>query len=473
MKLKESFDDCMSMLGCLSILVIFFSVCGYVCYMSLFENTIGIWGWLIGGVLLVVTLVIAWIVLVGLWHLIKDEWEARKNPKEDGDSTPPEEARRPVDSYEAAVLPQAQPQPEVSDSGIVPESHEGNRTETVSKTSWIKLVLDGLFVLAWACTVLLQYQCSRDEKQSEEPKTAVICSEGMTAYIAKDYDAAVEKFAKAAERGSAKAKYMLGICYYDGTGDDKNWDVAFRCFYEAAKQDYPDALYRLGVCCEQAVGTERDMGKALICWLKAAKFGHAEAQFRAGELAIDEFGENDDGIAWLRKSAEQGNPFAMRRLGLVFEEKDKAESDEWYRKAAETLYKEAKQGDARAQFELGGLYRDGFGVSKDAAEADKWFKLAAKNYRAAAEQGDPDAQCTLGEFYQQGVGVEKDEAEAVKWFRTAAEHGFMKGKTLLGMALFEGKGVKKDEAEGVRWLREAAEQGDETAEDYLAGHKSP
>ena len=459
MKLKDSFDDCMSMLGCLSILVIFFSFGGYVCHTLLFENTIGIWGWLIGGVLLVVTLVIAWIVLVGLWHLIKDDWEARKNPKEDGDSMPPEEARCPVDPYEAAVLPQARSE-EVG--GDAPESHEDSWT--ISKTSWIKTVL-GLFV--FACTVLLQYQCSRDEKQSEETRTAVICSDGMTAYIAKDYDVAVEKFAKAAERGSAKAKYMLGICRYDGTGVDKDWDAAFRCFYEAAKLDYPDALYRLGVCCEQAVGTERDMGKALICWVKAAKLGHAESQFRAGELAIDEFGEYDDGIEWLRKSAEQGNPFAMRRLGSVFEAKDKAESDEWYRKAADALYKTAKQGDPRAQFELAGLYRDGLGVKKDSAEADKWFELAAKTCRAAADQGNPDAQCTLGGLYQKGLGVVKNDAEAVKWFRKATEQGFMKGKTLLGMAYFEGKGVKKDEAEGIRWLREAAEQGDEAAEDYL------
>lgn len=468
MKLKDSFNDyCMSMLGCLSGLVIFFWIGGYVCYMSLFKNTIGIWGWLIGGVLLFVLPVIAWIVLVGLWNLIKDAGEGRNKTEEDGDSTPPEEARRPVDPYEAAVLPQ--PQPEAVENAGAPQRHASPRT--VSKMSRVMIVLYWLFVLAY--TAFFMYDCSRDEKQSEETKTAAICSDGMTAYVAKDYDAAVEKFTKAAERGSVKAKYMLGICYYDGTGDDKNWDVAFRCFYEAAKLDYPDALYRLGVCCEQAIGTERDMGKALICWLKAAKLGHVESQFRAGELAIDEFGEYDEGVEWLRRSAEQGNPFAMRFLGFVFEKKDKAESDDLYRKAAEGLYKIAKQGEPRAQFELGGLYRDGLGVPKDSAEADKWFKFAAKNYRAAAEQGDPDAQCTLGGLYQKGVGVEKDEAEAVKWFRTAAEQGFMKGKTLLGMALFEGKGVKKDEAEGVRWLREAAEQGDETAEDYLAGQKSP
>ena len=463
MKLKESFDDCMSMLGCLSIVVIFFSVCGYVCYRSLFENTIGIWGWLIGTVLLLVMTAIAWILLVGLWYHIKDAWEKRKNPKGNGDSMPPEGSGRPVDPYEAAVLPQTRP--EARKNAGAPEDHEVNLAKTASPKTLFMTV--GYWLVALATTVFWMYDCSRDEKEEEEPKTAIICSDGMTAYIAKDYDAAVEKFAKAAERSSARAKYMLGVCYYDGTGVGKDRDVAFRCFYEAAKLDCPDALYRLGVCYEQAVGTERDMEKALFCWLKAAKLGHAESQFRAGELAIDEFGEYDDGIEWLRKSAEQGNPYAMRRLGLVFEKKDKAESDDWYRKAADALYKTAKQGDPRAQFELAGLYRDGLGVKKDSAEADKWFELAAKTCRAAADQGNPDAQCTLGGLYQKGLGVVKNDAEAVKWFRKATEQGFMKGKTLLGMAYFEGKGVKKDEAEGIRWLREAAEQGDEAAEDYL------
>ena len=466
MKLKESFDNCMAMLGCLSVLVIFFSFGGYVCHTLLFENTVGIWGYLIGGVLLVVLPVIAFFVLVGLWNLARGAWEERKNPREDDDSTPPEETRRPVDPYEAAVLPQTQT--EASEKETVPECPEGNRTATASKTSWGMIV--GYCLVALATIDFFMYDCDRTEKQSEEEAAAAICSKGMTAYIAKDYDAAVAKFTKAAGKGSAKAKYMLGVCCYDGTGADKDWDAAFRWFYEAGKQDYPDALYRLGQCCEQAVGTERDMEKALFCWGKAAKLGHAEAQRRAGETAINVFGEFDDGVAWLRKSAAQGNPFAMRFLGFVFEGKDNVESDEWYRKAAAAFYLTAKQGDLHAQHDLAGLYRDGIGVTKDSVEADKWFALAAKNYRAAAEQGDPEAQCQLGGFYMKGVGVKKDEAEGVKWFRRAAEQGFMKGKALLGMAYYEGKGVKKDAAEGVRWLRAAAEQGDPDAQSFLEAH---
>ncbi|MBP5586542.1 MAG: SEL1-like repeat protein [Lentisphaeria bacterium] len=466
MKLKESFDNCMAMLGCLSVLVIFFSFGGYVCHTLLLENTVGIWGYLIGGVLLVILPMIAVIVLVGFLHLGKDAWEARKNHKENDDSTPQEESARTVDPYEAAVLPQPQPEPEVDGGENAPERRGDNRTRSGIPLKYS--VLGGLFVLA--CTVLLLYDGSRSEKLIEETRTAIICSEGMTAYIAKDYDAAMTKFRKAAGKGNARAKYMLGVCCYDGTGADEDWDAAFRWFYEAGKQDDPDALYRLGLCCEQAIGTERDMERALFCWGKAAKLGHAEAQRRAGETAITVFGEFDDGIELLRKSAAQGNPFAMRFLGFVYAGKDKAESDDWYRKAAEALYRAAKQGDPRAQHDLAGLYRDGIGVSKDPAEADKWFALAAKNYCAAAERGDPEAQCMLGGFYMKGVGVEKDEAEAVKWFRKAAEQGFMKGKALLGLAYFEGNGVKKDEAEGVRWLRVAAEQGDPDAQLFLDSH---
>ena len=50
----------------------------------------------------------------------------------------------------------------------------------------------------------------------------------------------------------------------------------------------------------------------------------------------------------------------------------------WYRKAAEQIV-------AQAQFNLGGCYANGRGVSKDCAEAYKWFSLASA-------QGDQNAK---------------------------------------------------------------------------------
>ena len=76
----------------------------------------------------------------------------------------------------------------------------------------------------------------------------------------------------------------------------------------------------------------------------------------------------------------------------------------------------AEQGDADAQFNLGGMYRRGEGVSKDMAQAAAW-------YRKAAEQGDAKAQFNLGVMYYNGEGVPKDYVQAAKWFYLGKANG--------------------------------------------------
>lgn len=58
----------------------------------------------------------------------------------------------------------------------------------------------------------------------------------------------------------------------------------------------------------------------------------------------------------------------------------------------------AEQGDAAAQYNLGGMYANGWGVPQDYAEAVRWYRLAA-------EQGYAFAQYNLGHIYSTGEGV--------------------------------------------------------------------
>ena len=81
----------------------------------------------------------------------------------------------------------------------------------------------------------------------------------------------------------------------------------------------------------------------------------------------------------------------------------------WYRKAAE-------QGDALAQYNLGGMYDEGQGVPQNDVEAAKW-------YRRAAEQGIANAQYNLALMYHDGLGVPLDYVQAFKWFDIAARGG--------------------------------------------------
>lgn len=125
-----------------------------------------------------------------------------------------------------------------------------------------------------------------------------------------------------------------------------------------------------------------------------------------------------------------------------------------------SINKAADIGGAQAQFELGGRYDTGEGVTKDWVEAAKW-------YRKAAEQNHAEAQSRLGVCYAVGKGVVMDGVEAVKWFRKAAEQNDAAGQRALGYRYSDGGGVTKDYVEAVKWWRKAAEQNDAKAQDVL------
>ena len=112
----------------------------------------------------------------------------------------------------------------------------------------------------------------------------------------------------------------------------------------------------------------------------------------------------------------------------------------------------AKQGNAKAQYNLGGMYYNGQGVRKDYAQAVQW-------YRKAAEQGYAVAQYNLGQMYREGQGVRKDYVEAVKWYRKAAEQGFAKAQYNLGLMYAKGEGVRQNYKIAKEWFGKACDNG--------------
>ena len=112
----------------------------------------------------------------------------------------------------------------------------------------------------------------------------------------------------------------------------------------------------------------------------------------------------------------------------------------------------AKQGNAKAQYNLGGMYYNGQGVRKDYAQAVQW-------YRKAAEQGYAVAQYNLGQMYREGQGVRKDYVEAVKWYRKAAEQGFAKAQYNLSLMYAKGEGVRQNYKIAKEWFGKACDNG--------------
>ena len=155
-----------------------------------------------------------------------------------------------------------------------------------------------------------------------------------------------------------------------------------------------------------------------------------------------------------------GNASAQFILGVMYNNgygvpQDAAEALRWYRQAAE-------QGHTGTQLMLGFMYAKGEGVPQDTAEAVRW-------YRRAAEQGHSDAQFSLGVMYDIGYGVPQDNAEALQWHRRAAEQGHASAQTYLGAMYAKGRGVPQDPMMAVQWFRRSAEQGHALAQFNLGG----
>ena len=119
--------------------------------------------------------------------------------------------------------------------------------------------------------------------------------------------------------------------------------------------------------------------------------------------------------------------------------------------AARREYLEAAQGgDARAQNNLGNLYRLGRGGPVDFERAFYWFSKAAP-------QGQVNAQTSLGDMYEKGDGVERDYVRAAYWYRRAAVAGFFIGQYSLGEMFEVGRGVPRNLIAAMAWYTIAAQ----------------
>jgi len=255
---------------------------------------------------------------------------------------------------------------------------------------------------------------------------------------------AAEQYLKAAKRGNAEAQCKLGECYLRNRGVmcglGENYSLSI---YSSSKHEDPNV-------------------EAAKWYRKAAEQGNAEAQCALGILYFKEIGvelDKTEAAKWYRKAAEQGHVVAQYALGECYSlgdgvEPDKTEAAKWYRKAAES-------GDANAQYKLGLCYAKGDGIVKNKIEAKKWYSKAAEQkqrlaedaingfnlmdqYRKDAENGDAKAQFELGRLYSDCEEVDQDDVEAVKWFTKAAEQGNKDAQWRLGLCYEKGRGVEKD-----------------------------
>jgi len=342
-------------------------------------------------------------------------------------------------------------------------------------------------------------------------------------YLECNLDEAFELFKTLGEKGNARSMYFLGEFFIQPYGKIiKNYEEAKR--WRQRGSELGDVLASLNVAYSMPKDSEerKDIFERMFLpTLQLAENGDVFAQNELADLYLSGYGtiqNSEEGIEWLRKSAEAGYWRAMDKLGDCYYNgkhvaQDYGTAIEWYKKgmdagydrsylnmgycyyygkgvpednakAKELFAKAYELGNAEAANVIGVMYNKGYGVPVDSEQEFCWIKKSA-------DKGYTQAQCNLGNCYYCGRGTAKDyeEAkkwykkasdaghdyattqigiisvengdynEAVKWFRIAANNGYADAQNRLGIRYDNGQGVDEDEAEAFRWFMKAAEQG--------------
>jgi TPR repeat protein len=137
-------------------------------------------------------------------------------------------------------------------------------------------------------------------------------------------------------------------------------------------------------------------------------------------------GRHGQAIQLLTPLANNGNPLAQYRLGMIYYlgkgvPEDEAQAIRWWKKAA-------AQGYTEAMFALGSAYLFGSQAAKTVPDGDR---EAAIWYFQAASAGHAEAQYHLGLLFLGGKGVIESRTEAAFWFRKAADQGHTEAKKAL------------------------------------------
>jgi hypothetical protein len=164
-------------------------------------------------------------------------------------------------------------------------------------------------------------------------------------------------------------------------------------------------------------------------------------------------------ISILQPLAAQGNAWAQRNLGVMFERGNGVPQN--YEEAVKWYGLSVAQGDAMGQSNLGSMYANGLGLARNYDVAGKWFRLSAA-------QGNASAQRNLGSMYANGLGVARNYDEAGKWLRLSAAQGDVLGQLSLGIMYANGLGVTRNYDEAGKWFRLSAAQGNADAQQSLA-----
>ena len=272
-----------------------------------------------------------------------------------------------------------------------------------------------------------------------------------------------EKLIKSAESGDVQAMLELANYYYQKSksgNDDKVGDVlSTEDFFKMLNAEKKEANPEL-------------QAKAYKYFRMAAEAGNAEAMTKVASWLYDEIGvekNREESDIWYRRAAEAGDPSAMRVI--AFSSNDDAEKFKYYKLSAELLEPSLNKQDSIKQTAIN--YAAGRGTELNIEEAEKW--LAKLDEQGAASARLEISQIT-GEssWLEQAAEVsieamvkmaesfiqQNDFENALIWYEKASNAGDFESTAIIGDIYYIGEGnIPQDYVKALAYYEQAAKHG--------------
>ena len=157
-------------------------------------------------------------------------------------------------------------------------------------------------ILVWTVPVGADYQAGED------------------AYLADDYETALQEWAPLAAQGNADAQNMMGYMYRFGQGVPQDFELARQWYRRAADNGNEQAQNNLGALYRYGLGVKQDFQEAFRWFHRAAEQGNGGGQNHVGLMYYKGEGVPQDFVqaykwAWL--AANQGLDQAIQALDIL------------------------------------------------------------------------------------------------------------------------------------------------------------
>ena len=139
----------------------------------------------------------------------------------------------------------------------------------------------------------------------------------------------------------------------------KDYDTAVNYLLDIASEDNPHACLLLGECFEDGKGLQKNREAAYEWYMKSAKSGLGMAQCDVGRCLVQGNGVKKDpakGVEWLKLSADQGTKSAYLWLGYCYHKGLGVDVD--YEKAEDLYMRAEAAGEKYATIRLEQLHED-------------------------------------------------------------------------------------------------------------------